>query len=559
MRHIRMQSKLISCLSSAVLILMVSACQGKTASTTPTTFMPGAPLVQFSTSHFAGSGNCAQCHSNLKDTSGKDVSIDSHWRSTMMANAAKDPYFLAKVASEVAQLPSLKGAIEDACATCHMPMARTQAAADGNTVAILGDDGFLNPSNQLNKAAMDGNSCSLCHQIQAANLGQSGSFEGKYQIDTSTSAPNRIEFGPFANPLQTPMQNVVGFTPTQGAQMGSVGLCATCHTVYTPFVNAQGAVGGTFPEQVPFLEWAHSAYGSNPSQQLPCQACHMPAASGSAAISNNPTTLDPRSPIYQHEFIGGNSLMLNMMQAHIQELGITASSDQMQSTSELTSTQLETRAAQISIVTSEISNNVLKVTLSVVDQTGHKFPTGFPSRRTWIQFTVTDSSGKIVFESGKPNADGSISGNAADTNPSAYEPHYDVITKPDQVQIYESIMSDTDGKVTYNLLRGATYLKDNRLLPRGFDKASAPADAAVYGDARNDANFVGGSDQVTYQISLSGKGPYTVTARLLYQTVSYQFSRSFHGNDSLISSFLGYYKVTDKTPAVVSSISKMMQ
>ena len=547
----------MACIGIAIPLIVTGACSksSPTASTTP--FDPGAPLIQFSTSHFAGSGNCAQCHSNLKDASGKDVSIDTSWRSTMMANAAKDPYFLAKTASEVANLPALKGAIEDACATCHMPMATTQAVSDGTAVSMLGS-GFLSASNSLNKAAIDGNSCTLCHQIQSSGLGTDDTFGGKYKIDTSTSSPNRIVYGPYSSPLTGPMQSVVGFTPTQGDQTGSASLCATCHTVYTPVVDDQGNVVGNFPEQTAYLEWANSSYGSNPAGQLSCQACHMPTASGSTAISNNPTTLTARSPFYQHAFIGGSSLILNIMSAHVNELGISASTDQMQATSQLTSAQLGSKAGQVSVVSSALENGVLKVTLSVSDQTGHKFPTGFPSRRAWIQFTVTDSTGKVVFESGKPNADGSISGNDADSKSGAYEPHYDVITSSDQVQIYESIMSDTDGKVTYNLLKGAGYLKDNRLLPTGFDKTTAPSDAGVYGGALGDANFTGGSDQVTYQVSLGGKGPYTVTARLLYQTVSFQFSKAFVGSDSLVTSFLGYYKTADKTPNLVSSVSKTL-
>jgi hypothetical protein len=548
---------MLGCLGVAAVVTISGACSGGTQTPSTTPFDPGAPLVRFATSHFAGSGNCAQCHSNLTDASGHDVSIDTAWRSTMMANAAKDPYFLAKTASEIAGLPALKNAIEDACSTCHMPMARTQAISDGTEVSMLGSTGFLSTSNPLNKAALDGNSCTLCHQIQDKALGTPDAFEGKYAVDTSTAAPNRIEFGPFAAPLTGPMQAMVGFTPAQGSQVGNAGLCATCHTVYTPIVDDKGAVVGNFPEQTAYLEWQNSIYGNNPAQQLACQSCHMPAAGG-AAISNNPTTLAPRSPFYRHDFIGGSAFILNIMGSRVQDLGISASTEQMTATAQLTSTQLATRSAQVSVVNSGIENGVLKVTLSITDQTGHKFPTGFPSRRTWIQFTVTDSTGKVVFESGKPNADGSISGNDADSKTGNYEPHYDIITSSDQVQIYESIMGDTDGKVTYNLLRGESYLKDNRLLPSGFNKATAPADAGVYGNAVTDANFAGGSDQVTYQISPGGKGPYTITVRLLYQTESFQFSKAFIGTDALVKAFLADIAGADKTPNLVAAVSKTL-
>ena len=549
--------KMLGCLGVAATITISGACSGATQTPSTTPFDPGAPLVQFATSHFAGSGNCAQCHSNLKDAGGTDVSISTQWSSTMMANAAKDPYFMAETASLVNSLPSLDATIESTCAVCHMPMASTQAKADGTPVLMF-NSGFTNVSNPLNKAAMDGNSCSLCHQISSTDLGQSSSFTGGFQIDTSTTAPSRIEYGPFLNPLQSPMQSTVGFTPTQGNQVASAALCATCHTVYTPVVTTQGTVSGSFPEQVTYLEWESGVYGSNPAAQLACQTCHMPAASGSVAISNNPTTLTPRSPFLQHDFVGGNSFILNLMADNVNSLGVTASSAAMQATAQITANQLSSRASQISVVSSDITNGKLNVTLSVTDLTGHKFPTGFPSRRAWIEFTVTDSTGKVVFQSGKPNTDGSISGNVADNNSKSFEPNYDVITSSDQVEIYEAIMHDSSGNVTYNLLNAAGYLKDNRLLPSGFDKTTAAGDTAVIGDASADTNFVGGSDHVTYQVSVGGKGPYTVTARLLYQSVAFQFSKNFQGTSSFISSFMGEFKSADKTPTQVASVSKTL-
>jgi hypothetical protein len=69
----------------------------------------------------------------------------------MMANAAKDPLWQAKVASEVARTPALQEVIEGTCALCHMPMAYTQAEVSGQPTLMLGD-GFLNPANSFHEA-----------------------------------------------------------------------------------------------------------------------------------------------------------------------------------------------------------------------------------------------------------------------------------------------------------------------------------------------------------------------------------------------------------------------
>ena|ERR1700733_14957818 len=54
-------------------------------------------------------------------------------------------------------------------------------------------------------------------------------------------------------------------------------------------------------------------------------------------------------------------------------------------------------------------------------------------------------------------------------------------TRADQVEIYEPILKDSDGKVTTGLLHEVGYLKDNHPLPHGFDKATAMKDIAVTG------------------------------------------------------------------------------
>jgi len=170
------------------------------------------------------------------------------------------------------------------------------------------------------------------------------------------------------------------------------------------------------------------------------------------------------------------------------------------------------------------SDNALNFTLKINSNTGHKLPSAYPSRRVVLHVIVKDAQGTVVFESGKINANGSIEGVDADTNLAAFEPHYDLITAPDQVQVYEAIMGDNQNQVTYTLLRGMVYLKDNRLLPQGFNKSTAPNDIKVVGDALNDTNFVGGSDEISYRISGLSGSSYQVEAELIHQPIAYSFA-----------------------------------
>jgi hypothetical protein len=219
--------------------------------------------------------------------------------------------------------------------------------------------------------------------------------------------------------------------------------------------------------------------------------------------------------------------------------------------------QLQRETAQLSITSLVHQGNELTVKLSVNNIAGHKFPTGIPARRTWINLAVSDNGGQVIFESGKPLADGRIEGNDADTGSMSYEPHYDVISQPDQVQIYEGVMLNSDNKITYTLLRAASFIKDNRLLPRGFDKSSASSEIGVYGRAVSDENFIGGSDQVTYKIDTSGhKGPYTVSAKLLFTAVSYPFVKDLERDQDLaeVRRFMQLYRSTDKRPQEIKTV-----
>ena len=85
----------------------------------------------------SGKGTCIACHNGLVTPSGQDVSIASNWRTSMMANASHDPYWQASLRREVLEHPSADAVIQDECSTCHMPMQRYQARAEGLRGEVL--------------------------------------------------------------------------------------------------------------------------------------------------------------------------------------------------------------------------------------------------------------------------------------------------------------------------------------------------------------------------------------------------------------------------------------
>jgi hypothetical protein len=278
----------------------------------------------------------------------------------------------------------------------------------------------------------------------------------------------------------------------------------------------------------------------------------MPEAEGGVTVSNiNPVL---RSPFSKHVFVGGNAYMMQVLKEFGEELMVTASSEQYEATKELTIDQLGSRTATIAFDEVRLSGSRIIADVAVEVLTGHKFPTGFPSRRAWIHFVVQDAEGGVIFESGAFNPDGSIVGNDNDAEPGEFEQHYIAIVQPEQVQIYEAIIIDSENRLTTTLLRAKEYLKDNRLLPSGFEQGAPYEDIAVHGGAREDEDFQGGGDEIQYVADVgSAEGPFVVTVEILYQSIGYRWAENLRLQDgSEIERFLGYYDSIPNLPVVVA-------
>jgi len=497
---------------------------------------------------FITADRCMACHNGLIAPSGKDVSIGADWQSTMMANSSRDPYWQAAIRRETIDHASSSAEIQNECSACHMPMDRFQQNAMGMKGQVFAHLPFAPAPAPASMAAFDGVSCSVCHQIQPDGLGTRESFTAGFRLDTETQWGARTVYGPFDvdDGRRRVMRSSSGFVPENGAHMRGSELCGSCHTLITHTRGPGGEIIGELPEQVPYLEWQHSSFAG----RTQCQSCHMPAVKEETAISS--VLPLKRAGFARHAFRGGNFFMQSVLTQFSKELAVTAPTRYLDQAAGKTVEHLETAAARLQIAEASVSGDTLTAEIRVVNMAGHKLPTAYPSRRVWLHLTVS-AGGNTVFESGALNADGSIAGNANDESADRFESHYEVITAPDEVQIYEAIMVGSGGEVTTGLLTAVTYVKDSRILPAGFDKTSAGDDIAVHGSALPDENFEGGSDRVRYTVKVDPEsGPYVVEAELWYQPVGFRWAHNLGGYDTAESArFVRYYDSLSRESGVI--------
>ena len=474
---------------------------------------------------FQASNDCMACHNGLTTPSGEDVSIGVSWRSSMMANSSRDPYWHAAVRRETLDHPEHAAAIEDECSICHMPMARTLAHAQGLEGRVFANvPGTTTADTIERQLAADGVSCTVCHQISDEGLGTPESFVGGFVIQPPAADGSPSMFGPFevTDGHAALMRSATGVAPTEGAHIRSSELCATCHTLITESFDADGNAVGSLPEQVPYQEWQHSAFIA---EEVGCQSCHMPTVSAPMRVSS--VLGEEREGMGRHTFVGGNFFMLRMLNRYRDDLGVQALPAELEATAAATVRQLQGETATVTIEDATRTNGALRFDVAVTNRTGHKLPTAYPSRRAWLHVTIGNSSGQTIFESGRVEPNGAIVGNDNDADPSVFEPHYEEVREPGQVQIYEAIIAGPSGALTTGLLTATQFVKDNRLLPRGFVKATAGPNIAVHGTAAADATFDGDGDRVRYVVDAPDtEGPLDVEVELRYQPIGFRWAQN---------------------------------
>jgi hypothetical protein len=255
--------------------------------------------------------------------------------------------------------------------------------------------------------------------------------------------------------------------------------------------------------------------------------------------------------------MGGNAYMVNLIKQNKNTLNVNATDANFDSTLAATNRMLKQQTLESTLTFNSQDNDTAYFSLSLKNLAGHKFPSGYPSRRAVVLFKVKDQSGNIMFQSGVLNNDYEL------VNADTYLPHYNVINSPQKVQIYEMVMGDVNGNKTSILERAAVALKDNRIPPKGFTSTHSVYDtvkivANAYTDEDFNKNSNGdegtGTDVIHYHVPIYGySGKLYVEAEVIYQTIPFHFlGELFQDSTPEIEQFKTMFNSSDRTPVVIT-------
>ncbi len=415
----------------------------------------------------------------------------------------------------------------------------------------------------------EGVQCALCHRLDPTG-NATRLYGGNYLLSTLSGtnadwlSPRATRFGPYATiGLQS------GDThphPGQYSGLQSEGtLCGLCHDVTNPVLdrlNSDGSDRGyKMPIERTFSEWAASDYRPGGALDQACQGCHMAAANTATPVCFDAASGSQgltHSGVPQHILAGGNVwiptvlrdigaadpawlyALVNNGTASYTEYDNTQASAQAMLAAAATLTRRDGNA-------SAAAGQPFSFTLRTTNQTGHKLPTGYPEgRRMWLMVTATTTDGQTLLDSGD------------------YDATTGILTRDAQLKIYEIELGAAGAAATaypqqFHFVRNQIVYADNRIPPSGFDSSAAnfdemaPVPATLY-PATN--GKLPNWDDTTYTLTLppDASGTLTVSAQLVYQTMSKDYVDFLAANDSSNargSDLMQVWTSHDRAPFVV--------
>ncbi|HIK67521.1 MAG TPA: T9SS type A sorting domain-containing protein [Flavobacteriales bacterium] len=302
----------------------------------------------------------------------------------------------------------------------------------------------------------------------------------------------------------------------------------------------------------------------------------MPRIQDPVIISSGYAFLEPRTPYGLHTLVGANTAMLEILRDNVEELGLTATAEQFDSTIAYTRNMLLEQSIELEVFENfNYESLELSFTVLLKNKAGHKFPSGYPSRRAFVEAIVVINE-DTLFHSGKMDASGSRILGSDDFGLDVFEPHYDVITDESQVLIYELVSADINSSPTNVLEQAFLSVKDNRLVPIGFSMNHYSYDTtSLSGAVLYDPNFNiidlsgesgSGSDMVTYKMpdtpdfnSIGWDNPASITVNVYYQSMPPRWVESMFDWDlQPISTFQTLFEEHGSAAVLIASNSSLL-
>ncbi len=499
--------------------------------------------------------------------------IYENWAGMMMANAMRDPAFFAQLsvanADVIKLINSLPGEPDDPatelgeflaannlnqdifrdpatgllepeellpftadlCIRCHSPVGWLEGRSEPPTIesphlrgqfwgaALLETpvDANGNPRRadltMESEADMDGLQCDFCHRAKD-NFKRFSRYDGSEMANGSGGYFVSI-FDPFGDDEVEPEFDF----QEEGV------FCGTCHDVTNPIIKTQTVVNGQIPDMLHPIERTYTEwFWSDFREEQSCQDCHEPM-----------------------KFLGAQTWLIypgfHMLWGDVDQkwrdppfnYDVPLRQVAWEKGMERNRCFMAEEAASVEIVdtpSAAVPGDEVTVNVKITNHAGHKLPTGYAEgRQMWIHIRAVDALGIVLFEDGILGADGAL----------IRTPESKVYEHIALAQGFPFLDEDGSGEVEHHEQEFHFILlnfieKDNRIPPKGFNKAAYTADGAfIIPRDPKDTDYPDGQNwditPYTFTIPFNSLGPVEVTARLRYQTFNREYMEFLRDHD----------------------------
>ncbi|MCK5110097.1 MAG: hypothetical protein KAQ94_01160 [Arcobacteraceae bacterium] len=347
-------------------------------------------VKRYHSEDWTNSAKCKSCHEEIFNQW-----ADSNHKNITSAN----PYYMV---SEALAAEDKGEEFRQWCMGCHNPSAvttkqsKTSHGMDGNFLSNeMFEKGAKTLLNEFKKHGNfrleEGVSCVACHRITEASSKGNASYSldltnrKKYTFEDSSSDTGRWLSEKFIN--SKPEVHKKSYSKELYKESK---YCASCHNEFLPsFLSKSGKkVVSTFDE------WEKSPFNNpkDPSKHKTCIDCHMTnLENGDFSPLKGQSTKGGKikKDIKVHYFSGSNHFLSGLKSKTHEDQTI----------------QLLKTSAKLDV---DIKDGKLIVGVKNVGA-GHHLPTGVADfRELWLDITVKDKDGQIVFQSGKLKKDGDL-------------------------------------------------------------------------------------------------------------------------------------------------------